>query len=213
MFKLLATKILIFTLLSYPVYAQFDKKCQLDKISYLSPIIGGCTFRIDNSGKASFKNNNRDVNADQCFSNFLKGKELVEFKKQILDMQKGFNPNIRENPILYLVEENGGYSGKLSNKTLGMGSFDIPYMKKSFGGNAKILLDNGLTIHLKINNNAKLSLIGGFGRVNMSGPCKPININSNSVLNKTKPAETKCRELGFKNGTESFGNCVLKLMN
>ena len=213
MFRLLATKILIFTFLSYPVYAQFDKKCQLDKISYLSPVISGCSFRIDNSGKAFFKINNRNVNVDQCLSNFLKGKELIEFKKHILDMQKEFNPDIREIPILYLVEENGGYSGKLSNKTLGMGSFDIPYMKKDFGGNAKILLDNGLTIHLKINNNAKLSLIGGFGKVNMTGPCKPINISSNSVLNKTKPAETKCRELGFKKGTESFGNCVLKLMD
>ncbi len=213
MFKLLATKILIFTLLSYSVYAQFHKKCKLDKISYLSPVISGCSFRIDNSGKALFKINNRNVNADQCLSNFLKGNELIAFKKQILDMQKGFNPSIREIPILYLVEENGGYSGKLSNKTLGMGSFDIPYMKKDFGGNAKILLDNGLTIHLRINNNAKLSLIGGFGRVNMTGPCKQINISSTSVLNRTKPAETKCRELGFKKGTENFGNCVLKLID
>ena len=44
-------------------------------------------------------------------------------------MQKDLNPNIRENPILYLVEENGGFLNKLINKTLGMGS-DIPYMKK-----------------------------------------------------------------------------------
>ena len=90
-------------------------------------------------------------------------------------MQKGFNSNIRKNPILYLVEENGGYSGKLSNETLGIGSFDIPYMKKDSGGNAKVFLDNGLNIHLKVNNNAKLSLVGGFGRVNMTGPCKPYN--------------------------------------
>jgi len=153
MLKLLATTTLLFTLLSNTVYAQFDKKCQLNKISYLSPAIGGCTFRIDNSGKAFFKKYNRDVNVDQCLSSFLKGKKLIKFKKEISDMQKGFNSNIRKNPILYLVEENGGYSGKLSNETLGI----------------------GLNIHLKVNNNAKLSLVGGFGRVNMTGPCKPYN--------------------------------------
>lgn len=175
MLKLLATTTLLFTLLSNTVYAQFDKKCQLNKISYLSPAIGGCTFRIDNSGKAFFKKYNRDVNVDQCLSSFLKGKKLIKFKKEISDMQKGFNSNIRKNPILYLVEENDGYSGKLSNETLGIGSFDIPYMKKDSGGNAKVFLDNGLNIHLKVDNNAKLSLVGGFGRVNMTGPCKPYN--------------------------------------
>ena len=175
MLKFLTTTTLIFCLLSFHVYAEFDKKCKLNKLSYLSPAIGGCTFRIDNSGKAFFKKYNRNVNVDECLSSFLKGKKLVNFKKQILNMQNGINSNIRKNPTLYLVEENDGYSGKLSNKTLGIGSFDIPYMKKDIGGAAKIFLDNGLNIHLKVNNNAKLSLVGSFGRVNMTGPCKPYN--------------------------------------
>ena len=38
-------------------------------------------------------------------------------------------------------------------------------------------------------------------------------INSDSISNKTEPAETKCKELGFKKGNENFGNCVLKLMD
>lgn len=39
-------------------------------------------------------------------------------------------------------------------------------------------------------------------------------INSVSTINnKTEPAEIKCKELGFKKGTENFGNCVLKLID
>ena len=102
--KLLAITTLLFTLLSYASYAQFDKKCKLNEMSYLSPAIGGCTFRVENSGKAFFKKYNRDVNVDQCLSSFLKGKKLVKFKKEISDMQKGFKSNIRKNSILYLVE-------------------------------------------------------------------------------------------------------------
>lgn len=37
--------------------------------------------------------------------------------------------------------------------------------------------------------------------------------NSSSISNKTKPAEIKCKDLGFKKGTESFGMCVFKLMD
>ena len=37
--------------------------------------------------------------------------------------------------------------------------------------------------------------------------------SSVKTINKTEPAENKCKELGFSPGTESFGNCVLKLMD
>ena len=37
--------------------------------------------------------------------------------------------------------------------------------------------------------------------------CKPENEN------KTEKAENKCKELGFSPATESYGNCVLKLMD
>ena len=149
MLKLITTTTLMFTLLSFPVYTQFNK--------------------------AFFKKYTRDVSVDECLSSFLKGKKLVNFKNQILNMQKDINSNVRKNPTLYLMEKSNGYSGKLSNETLGIGSFDIPYMKKDFEGTAKIFLDNGLNIYLKVNNSAKLSLVGGFGRVNKSGPCEPYN--------------------------------------
>ena len=47
--------------------------------------------------------------------------------------------------------------------------------------------------------------------------CKPENEDktnsSDKVTNKTEKAENKCKELGFTPATESYGNCVLKLMD
>jgi len=47
--------------------------------------------------------------------------------------------------------------------------------------------------------------------------CKPENEDKNNssdkVTNKTEKAENKCKELGFTPATESYGNCVLKLMD
>ena len=37
--------------------------------------------------------------------------------------------------------------------------------------------------------------------------------SSDKIINKTGKAEKKCKELGFTTATESYGNCVLKLMN
>ena len=37
--------------------------------------------------------------------------------------------------------------------------------------------------------------------------------SSDEIINKTGKAEKKCKELGFTPATESYGNCVLKLMN
>ena len=39
------------------------------------------------------------------------------------------------------------------------------------------------------------------------------NINTNKINNKTKNYEDKCTEIGFKKGTEKFGECVLKLID
>ena len=35
----------------------------------------------------------------------------------------------------------------------------------------------------------------------------------NKISNKTRDAEDKCTEIGFKKGTEKFGECVLKLID
>jgi hypothetical protein len=37
--------------------------------------------------------------------------------------------------------------------------------------------------------------------------------SSDKITNKTEKAENKCKELGFTPATESYGNCVLKLMD
>jgi len=36
---------------------------------------------------------------------------------------------------------------------------------------------------------------------------------SNKIILKTKDAEDKCTEIGFKKGTEKYGECVLKLLD
>ena len=43
---------------------------------------------------------------------------------------------------------------------------------------------------------------------------KTIKSNSpnNAISNKTKDAEDKCTEIGFKKGTEKYGECVLKMI-
>ena len=40
-----------------------------------------------------------------------------------------------------------------------------------------------------------------------------INVNKNKITLKTKNAEDKCTEIGFKKGTEKYGECVLKLLD
>ena len=167
--------IIILILLPFSSLATFDKKCNLKNISYISPSLGGCIFQITPSGQIIYIMNNNKVSDDKCLSSFLKGKEIDDFKNKITDMKKDLSNNSQKTPILHILEENGGYSGKLSNEKLGIGSFNIPFMKKDFGGNAKIFLDNGLNIYLKIKENAELSIIGGFGKVTMTGLCKQIN--------------------------------------
>ena len=39
-----------------------------------------------------------------------------------------------------------------------------------------------------------------------------ITKNTNNINNKTKNAEDKCAEIGFKKRTEKFGDCVLKML-
>ena len=166
--------IIVSILVSFSAFAKFNKKCNLKNRSYISPSLGGCIFQTNSSGKIVFKINNKIVNIDKCLSLFLKGKELDDFKNKIFDMEKDFNVTNKKVPILYVSEKNGGYLGKLTNETLGIGSFAIPFMKKGFSGNAKISLDNGLNIYLKIKENAKLSLVGSFGKITMTGPCEKI---------------------------------------
>ena len=36
--------------------------------------------------------------------------------------------------------------------------------------------------------------------------------NTNKITPKTKEAEDKCTEIGFKKGTEKYGDCVLKML-
>ena len=38
------------------------------------------------------------------------------------------------------------------------------------------------------------------------------NKKINKISNKTKEAEDKCTEIGFKKGTEKYGDCVLKML-
>lgn len=38
------------------------------------------------------------------------------------------------------------------------------------------------------------------------------NVNTNKITPKTKDAEDKCAEIGFKKGTEKYGDCVLKML-
>ena len=38
------------------------------------------------------------------------------------------------------------------------------------------------------------------------------NVNANKITSKTKIAEDKRTEIGFKKGTEKYGDCVLKIL-
>jgi hypothetical protein len=49
--------------------------------------------------------------------------------------------------------------------------------------------------------------------LNCKSENKEKNNSSDKIINKTGKAEKKCKELGFTPATESYGNCVLKLMN
>ena len=41
---------------------------------------------------------------------------------------------------------------------------------------------------------------------------KNIDSKSSSISKNTKDAEDKCTEIGFKKGTEKYGDCVLKML-
>ena len=41
---------------------------------------------------------------------------------------------------------------------------------------------------------------------------KNIDSKSSSISKNTRDAEDKCTEIGFKKGTEKYGDCVLKML-
>ena len=52
-----------------------------------------------------------------------------------------------------------------------------------------------------------------YQMMNESQKIKPSPLSENSKSNTLDSAKIKCSELGFKNGTETFGKCVLRLTN
>ena len=178
MYKSILIKIIIFInlfMLSTFAYAEFDKKCFLENILYVSPSLAGCVFSGSSTSKIFFKLNNLDVNVDKCLSRLdLSDENLQKFKNDILNIEKELSINDKNlKPILLIKINNEGYSGTLlNNRILGVSSFEIPFIKKDFEGIANVYLDNGLTINLKVNEIAKLKLIGGFGKISMQGKCE-----------------------------------------
>ena len=157
-------------------HAQFDKKCYLKNILYVSPSIAGCVFGGSTSGEMFFKLNNLDIQIDKCLSRLnLSDKNLKKFKNDISKIEKDLKINDQNQlPILFVKVHKDGYSGKvISKRMLGISSFEIPFMKKNLEGIANVFLDNGLTINLKVFEKASLKLIGGFGKISLQGRCLP----------------------------------------
>ena len=127
------TLLLLFLIPSI-AFAQFDKKCFLKNILYVSPSIAGCVFGGSTSGEMFFKLNNVDIQIDECLSRLnLSEKNLKKFKNDISKIERDLKINDQNQlPILLVRVHKDGYSGKvISKRMLGISSFEIPYMKKN----------------------------------------------------------------------------------
>lgn len=75
--------------------------------------------------------------------------------------------------------------------------------------NNEKIWDKNFPIHYKIAMNRKLNC--GVKISITEDPKKTVE-GTGFISNKMKPAEDKCLEIGFKKGTEKYGECVLKII-
>ena len=210
----LIIKLLCVFLIGFPSFAlaNYDKQCDISFQSYVSPSIAGCVFSAKKSGDLSFKLSGRNVTPKKCFSAAGMADEQIN---QFMEMVKGEN-FVGEKGVLLIKEQGDLISGKMTTNSFPNEGMDFPPLKKDFGGTAKATLDTGISIKLKVNKSAELTLAGDFGTMRLSGPCKKYNASSTGAAKSTSKldkAKSTCTELGFTLGTEKHGDCVLKMMD
>ena len=211
----LIIKILCMFLISFPsiALANYDKQCDVSFQSYVSPSIAGCVFSAKKSGDLSFKLSGRNVTPKKCFSAAGMADEQIN---QFVEMVKGGN-FVGEKGVLLIKEQGDLISGKMTTNSFPNEGMDFPPLKKDVGGTAKATLDTGISIKIKVKKSAELTLVGDFGTIRLSGPCKKYNAPSmpttSASSSKLDKAKSTCTELGFTLGTEKHGDCVLKMMD
>ena len=210
----LIIKILFTFLIAFPsiAFANYDKKCDVSFQSYVSPTIAGCVFSAKKSGELSFKLSERNVTPKKCFTAAGITDEQIN---QFIEMVKG-EKFVGEKGALFIKEQGDLISGKMTSNSFPDEGMEFPPLKKHFGGTAKATLDSGISIELKVNKSAELTLAGDFGTMRLIGPCKRYYVSSNDTTagaSKLGKAKITCTELGFTLGTEKHGECVLKMMD
>ena len=197
-------------------WANYDKTCEMRFEGYTSPSLDGCIIQADSKGNLKFKLHNRIVGIKTCLKSLgLNDSELNQFET----MAEEFKVAASEVTTLLVKEHNGAYSAKMAGNSSFQEGLEFPPLEKNYNGVARGILDNGLSIELKLKKRAHLKISGDFGRLSLAGTCTKYDSGSSEVSSegisslKLDKAAVTCSELGFKAGTEKHGDCVLKLLD
>ena len=185
---------------------KYNHKCDLTFHSYVSPSIAGCVMSAAKSG-ISFQLSGRSVSAEKCFKPAGMDSGQVSM---LLDMVRG-EEVMREKATLFYSDDNGFLTAKLISNSFPEDGLVIGRTKR-VNGKATVVLNTGITLTIKIENPITVTLNGDFGLTQLKGRCNGPLVSSKETISPLDNAKAVCVDLGFRRGTEKFGDCVMKLM-
>ena len=186
---------------------KYNHKCDLTFHSYVSPSIAGCVMSATKSG-FSFVLSGRLVSAEKCFKPAGMDSGQVSM---LLELVRG-EEIMREKATLYYSDDNGFLTAKLISNAFPKDGLVIGRTKKGSNGKATVVLDTGIILTIKVENPITVSLNGDFGLNQLKGRCNSPLVSSKQKISPLDNAKAVCADLGFRLGTEKFGDCVMKLM-
>ena len=119
---------------------------------------------------------------------------------------------MREKATLLYSDNNGFLTAKLISNAFPEDGLVIGRTKKNPNGEATVVLDTGITFTIKVENPMTVTFNGDFGLTQLKGRCNGLLVSSKEKGSSLDSAKAACADLGFRLGTEKFGDCVMKLM-
>lgn len=186
---------------------KYNHKCDLTFHSYVSPSIAGCVMSATKSG-ISFQLSGRLVSAEKCFkpAGMVSGQVSM-----LLELVRG-EEIMREKATLFYSDDNGFLTAKLISNAFPEDGLVIGRTKRKSDGKATVIVDNGIIFTIKVKNPITVTLNGDFGLTQLKGRCNGPLVSSKETISPLDNAKAVCTDLGFRLGTEKFGDCVMKLM-
>ncbi len=156
----------------------------------------------------SFVLSGRLVSAEKCLKPAGMDSGQVSM---LLELVRG-EEIMREKATLYYSDDNGFLTAKLISNAFPEDGLVIGRTKKESNGKATVVLDTGIILTIKVENPITVSLNGDFGLTQLKGRCNGPLVSLKQKNSPLDNAKAVCTDLGFRLGTEKFGDCVMKLM-